>query len=140
MGRGKLFWSILKRTNADKVVTGFIVYFFVTALGIMLVEPGITTYGDAVWYSFSIITSIGFGDLVAVTTMGRVLSIIVGIYGLIVLAFIPGIITSYYMEIVKVKMNESMEMTLYQLEHLEQLSKEELKEVSQKVKKWRKHS
>ncbi len=134
MKRGRMFWSIIKRTNADKIIYGFAVYFFISCAVIMLVEPGIHRYGEAVWYSFSVITTIGFGDFTAVTVIGRVASILLGLYGVIVLALIPGIVATYYMEIVKLKAKESTEVFLYQLEHLEDLSKEELKELSGKIK------
>lgn len=134
MKKGKMFWSILKRTNADKFVYGFAVYFFISSFVIMLAEPGIHRYGEAVWYSFSVITTIGFGDFAAVTVIGRAASILLGLYGVIILAMIPGIVTSYYMEVVRMRTMESAEVFLYQLEHLDELSEEELKALSEKIK------
>lgn len=134
MRQGKVFWSILKRTHADRIVTMFFLYFLVCGAFIMIVEPGIDNSGDAIWYCFSVITSIGFGDFTAVTTLGRVATIVLGLYGVIVLAIIPGIVASYYMEIVNVRNKESGEMFLHKLEHLDELSREELKELSEKVK------
>lgn len=135
MRQGKVFWSILKRTHADKIVTGFVLYFLGSALFIMLVEPDIHRYGEAVWYCFSVITTIGFGDFTAATTLGRAASIVLGLYGVIVLAIIPGIVASYYMEIVNIGNKDSGETFLYKLEHLDELSKEELREISEKVRK-----
>ena len=120
MRPGKVFWKIIKRTNADKIVYGFLGYFCLCAFLIWMVEPGIPRLGDSVWYSFSVITSIGFG-----------------IYGAVVLAMIPGILVSYYMEIMQIRKNENINSFMYQLEHLDELSKEELKEVSEKVKNWK---
>lgn len=92
---------ILKKTHSDRIATGFIGYFLLTSFLILLVEPGIHTYGDAVWYAFAVITTIGFGDLVAVTAIGRILTILLALYGILILALIPGIVTSYYLEAVK---------------------------------------
>ena len=107
MRQGKIFWSILKRTHADKIVTGFGMYFLISALVIMLAEPGIHRYGESIWYCFSVITTIGFGDFTAVTVIGRTASIILGLYGVIVLAIIPGIVATYYMEVVNFKNGDS---------------------------------
>ena len=137
MRPGKVFWKIIKRTNADKIVYGFLGYFCLCAFLIWMVEPGIPRLGDSVWYSFSVITSIGFGDYTAVTMIGRTISIVLGIYGAVVLAMIPGILVSYYMEIMQIRKNENVNSFMYQLEHLDELSKEELKEVSEKVKNWK---
>ena len=134
MRQGKIFWSILKRTHADKIVTGFGMYFLISALVIMLAEPGIHRYGESIWYCFSVITTIGFGDFTAVTVIGRTASIILGLYGVIVLAIIPGIVATYYMEVVNFKNGDSGEAFMYNLEHLDELSKDELKEISEKVK------
>lgn len=135
MRQGKIFWSILKRTHADKIVTGFGVYFLISAAVIMLAEPEIHRYGESIWYCFSVITTIGFGDFAAVTVIGRAASIMLGLYGVIVLAIIPGIVASYYMEMVNFKNGDSGEAFMYKLEHLDELSKDELKEISEKVKR-----
>ena len=134
MRQGKIFCSILKRTHADKIVTGFGMYFLISALVIMLAEPGIHRYGESIWYCFSVITTIGFGDFTAVTVIGRTASIILGLYGVIVLAIIPGIVATYYMEVVNFKNGDSGEAFMYKLEHLDELFKDELKEISEKVK------
>lgn len=135
MKKGRVFWSILKRTNTDKIAAGFGVYFLISAFFIMLVEPGIHRFGESVWYCFSVVTTIGFGDFTAVTVLGRTASIVLGIYGVIVLALIPGVVASYYMEVVKIRARESAEEFLYKLEHLEEMSREELRELSEQVKK-----
>lgn len=101
----------------------------------MLAEPEIHRYGESIWYCFSVITTIGFGDFAAVTVIGRAASIMLGLYGVIVLAIIPGIVASYYMEMVNFKNGDSGEAFMYKLEHLDELSKDELKEISEKVKR-----
>ena len=102
-----------------------------------LVEPNINTYFDGIWYSFSLITSVGFGDLFAVTFLGRVLSIILGIYALIIIALIPGILVSYYVEFAKINAKETASIFLDKLERLPELSKAELQEISKNVKERR---
>ena len=61
-------------------------------------EPTITSFPDALWYCFAVVTTIGFGDMVAQTLIGRVLTVILGIYGLIVVAVITSIIVNFYNE------------------------------------------
>lgn len=138
MGNLKPFrriWKILKITKVDKIFTGFILFILGISFVIRMVEPQIETYGDAVWYLFSVITTIGFGDYYAVTVVGRICTIIVGIYALFVVALIPGVVVSYYMDVMQAKSDEAISRFLEKLEHLEDLSKEELCEISEKVKK-----
>ena len=137
MRRIRLLWRILKITHADKLLFGFLVYFILTSIMIYLVEPNIQTVGDSLWYCFAASTTIGFGDIVAVTLLGRVLTVILCIYAVLIIALIPGVVVSYFIEFNKIKSNESVVVFLDQLEHLETLSKEELRELSQKVKQRR---
>ena len=136
MKRSKMIKNILKRTGAMKILYGYIVLFLLIAFGIMVVEPDINSYCGSVWYCFSVITTIGFGDVIAVTLIGRILTIVLSIYSILVIAIIPGILTSYYIESIKMKSNESMEKFMYDLERLPELSKEELEELSEKVKQF----
>ena len=67
MKRIKVLGNVLKRTRADKIIIGFIVFIFAIAAVIQLVEPDINRYGDALWYCYVVISTAGFGDVVAVT-------------------------------------------------------------------------
>jgi hypothetical protein len=44
------------------------------------------------------VTTIGFGDIAASTPVGRVLSVILGLYGIAVVALITSIIVNFYGE------------------------------------------
>lgn len=137
MKKLKLLWRILKSVQADKIFIGFIMFNLVVAIGIQMVEPNINTYGDALWYCFTVITTIGFGDLTVVTVIGRVLTGVLSMYGIIVVALIPGVIVSYFMEFKTKNLDDTTEMYLERLENLENLSKEELRELSELIKKRR---
>ena len=82
MKRIKVLGSVLKRTRADKIIIGFIVFIFAIAAVIQLVEPDINRYGDALWYCYVVISTAGFGDVVAVTFIGKMCSVLLTIYSL----------------------------------------------------------
>lgn len=139
MRNSKILWRVLKRTRMDKLLYGYLILLFSISLVIWLVEPNINTIVDSLWYCFSVLTTIGFGDFIAVTTIGRILSVVLSIYSILIIAVIPGVITSFYLENIKIRTNESMEKFLYDLERLPELSKEELDDLSEKVKKFNKN-
>ena len=59
MKRIKVLGNVLKRTRADKIIIGFIVFIFAIAAVIQLVEPDINRYGDALWYCYAVISTAG---------------------------------------------------------------------------------
>lgn len=113
----------------------FTIFYVISSVIILLVEPGIKTFTDALWYTFVAATSIGFGDFCPVTHVGRIITVLVTIYEIVVAAMIPGVVVTYYTEYLKVKENETVTTFLEKLERLPELSKEELIALSEKVKK-----
>ena len=133
-----MLWSVIKRIGFHKVLAGFAVWFFLSSFMIMLAEPGITRYGDALWYSFVACTSIGFGDFTATTFIGRMLTVLLTIYEILIVAMFSGVVVSYYLEVIHRRENEVIVNFLDRMEHLTELSHEELREMQEKVQEFRK--
>ena len=76
--------DILKRTYAAEILFGIVLLIVLFSVVLPAIEPGIGDFGDALWYCFAIVTTIGFRDISSVSVPGRILSVILGIYGIIV--------------------------------------------------------
>lgn len=139
MKRYKILWNVLKRTGAINLLYGYLLILLIISIVIVFVEPNISTFQDGLWYCFNVLTTIGFGDVIATTLAGRILTIVLSVYSIIIIALIPGLITSFYLELVKLRTNESMEKFMYDLKRLPSLTKEELEILSEKVKKFEKN-
>lgn len=137
MRRLKVLAGILKRTQADKILVGFIVFLFAVAAVIELAEPDINRYGDALWYCYAVISTAGFGDVVAVTFIGKICSVLLTVYAIFVTAIVTGVVVNFYTQMVEMQRKETLAMFMDQLERLPELSKEELESISQKVRKLR---
>lgn len=135
MKKLKLLWMILKRTKATQILSGYIVFLFVSAAIIQLVEPDINRYGDALWYCYAVLSTAGFGDIVAITFIGKLVSVLLTIYTIFVVAIVTGVVVNYYGQIVEMQRRETAMMFLDKLERLPELSKEELEDISKRVKK-----
>ena len=132
--RVRILARVLKETNADRLILSFIFFLFIIAFLIMLVEPGINTYGDALWYCYAVFSTCGFGDFAAATPIGRILSILITISGIFVVALVTGVVVAFFNEVVAMKYKASKAEILDQLSHLDTLSKEELEALSKKVR------
>ena len=131
----RLLKGVLKRTHADRLLAGFVIFFLADAFLVMLVEPGITNYRDAVWYCYAVFSTAGFGDFVAVTFIGRALSIALTIYTILIVALVTGVVVAFYNDTVSMKYKASKAEVLDKLENLDKLSKEELSELSDRIRK-----
>ena len=90
--------KIVAKTHAAEIIFGLVLLIFTFAMLLTFFEPNMGNLSDALWYCFAIVTTIGFGDLTAVTTFGRILSVILGAYGIVVVALITSIIVNFYGE------------------------------------------
>jgi len=73
------------------IATALIVW--VGALMVLNAERGaqgaeITSFGDSIWWAFETITTVGYGDVVPVTPMGRVFAVLVMMVGISVLGVV----------------------------------------------------
>lgn len=137
MKKIRVLGIILKRTKADRILSGFLLFLFAAALIIQIVEPDINRYVDALWYCYAVISTAGFGDVVAVTFIGKVCSVLLTVYSMFVLAIVTGVVVNFYSQVVETHSKETLTPLMDQLEHLPELSKEELEAISQTIKKLR---
>ena len=136
--RRRLLKQAFNTTGATRIFIIFLIFFLLSALIIMLVEPTIHTYFDSLWYCFVAISTIGFGDLTATVPVTRILMVLLWIYAAGVIAIFTAVITSFFMDAAKLRTNESARAFLDELERLPELSKEELENLSERVKKFNK--
>ena len=134
----RILMNTFKTTGATKIFAGYILWFFISAIPIWLFEPGIKDYADSLWFCFASATSIGYGDFAAVTIVGRIITVILSIYSIGVIAVFTAVITSVFTDIARIRASESSRKFIDELEHLPELSREELQELSEKAKNFRK--
>ena len=94
----RILFKIVMNTFALEIIFGLLTMMVASSLVIMTVEPTITNFPDALWYCFAVVTTIGFGDFHAETPVGRILTVLLGVYGIVVVAVITSIIVNFYNE------------------------------------------
>lgn len=127
---------VLKRTHFFETIAVFLIVFFIAAFVIYRCEDVFPTYGAALWYCFELVTTVGFGGLVAVTRIGRILSILLSAYSIGMIAIITSTVVTYHQ--IKIKSQEdSIALFMDKLENLPKLSREELADISERIRNLR---
>ncbi|MBR5110127.1 MAG: two pore domain potassium channel family protein [Clostridia bacterium] len=93
--------DVVKKTYATEILFGLVLLILSFSWVLVYMDPSFSTYSDALWYCFAVVTTIGFGDLTATSFVGRILSVILGMYGIIVVALVTSVIVNFYGEMKK---------------------------------------
>ena len=91
--------AVVRTTRA--VVAAAVLLIWVCSVAVLAAERGrpessIETLGDAVWWAFATIATVGYGDMVPVTASGRVIGVILMVVGLALVAIITASIASWF--------------------------------------------
>ena len=104
-----LLRDIVQQTYAAEIIFGLLL--LIASFSFVLIYTDTASfngeYKNALWYCFAVVTTIGFGDMTAVSTVGRILSVILGVYGIVVVALITSIIVNFYGEMKKARVDET---------------------------------
>ena len=74
-------------------------YILISALIIINIEPdSFNNYFDAVYWATVSLTTVGYGDIYPVTSLGKVITMISSFFGIAIIALPSGIITAGFME------------------------------------------
>ncbi|HQA05219.1 MAG TPA: potassium channel family protein [Clostridiales bacterium] len=77
-------------------------YILISALVIFNVEPdSFNTFFDAVYWATVSLTTVGYGDIYPVSTIGRIVTMFSSVFGIAIVALPAGIITAGYMNEIK---------------------------------------
>ncbi len=78
------------------LATGYVLF---SALLVFNVEPeSFDTFFDAVYWATVSLTTVGYGDIYPVSTIGRIVTMVSSVFGIAIVALPAGIITAGFME------------------------------------------
>lgn len=131
----KEYWLMIKKTHGDKLLLGFVIFYFVDCWIIMQWDSSLDNYGDALWMGFSVATTIGLGDYTVTTPLARFFTILLGVYGCVMEAYIPGLIASYYLQNLSKRRDAIVRKHLKDLRNLNGMSQQEKRNLSLSIRK-----
>ncbi len=82
--------------------------------------PGanIHTAGDALWWAFATITTIGYGDHFPVTAAGRVVAVVLVVFGLSFFGTFTAYVSSFFLEKAQLKEETEIHRLINEVRHL----------------------
>lgn len=95
--------SVIRGKVVLYTVSGAVLLVVVASLAVLdaeRAEPGahITDFGEALWWSVTTITTVGYGDLTPITTTGRVIAVLLMIGGITLVGSITATLASWIVE------------------------------------------
>lgn len=101
--------NVFKKQKESLMVVGGLAvgYILVSALVVISIEPEtFPTFFDAIYWATVSLTTVGYGDIYAVSTAGKVITMISSVFGIAIVALPAGIVTAGYMDELNRSRNE----------------------------------
>lgn len=137
MFRLRMIGKIIRQAGLGHITAVFFAIFLLCALVLTLGHPSVGGYGDALWLCFQTVTTIGFGDMPTDGVVCRVVLVVLSVVSVFYLAVITGVVVAYCNQLISAHNRESLAALANQAEHLEELTPEQLKELSQVMREYR---
>jgi voltage-gated potassium channel len=122
----KPVYSILKTNGLDKLLMVAVVLLFIVPIPIVLIEPSINTFSDALWWAVVTTTTVGYGDISPTTPMGRVLAAVLMLVGIGIIGTFTSAITSYFSKKNGLTHDKQILGLIQSIEEIESLTKEDI--------------
>jgi voltage-gated potassium channel len=97
--------SVLKSTKSELAITGFVAFILLVFSSTIMyyfeneAQPEkFASIGHSFWWAVATLTTVGYGDVFPITTMGKIMSGIIALIGIGFIALPTGIISSAFVE------------------------------------------
>ena len=100
----RVILNVLKREKDVLLAVGYLALGYIVVAGLIMfqVEPdSFDSLFDAIYWSTTALTTVGYGDIYPVTVFGKLVSMISSIVGIAVVALPAGVITGGYIDEIK---------------------------------------
>ena len=131
--------KLLRHTKTNRMFLAYLLVLLAGGVLMYFIEPGVNDIFDGFYFLFVASTTIGFGDIVPVTVIGKIITMIVSLIGILTVAMVPGVVVAYYTEYLKLQEKDTISTFLEKLEHLPDMDKDELLDLSERVKQFNKN-
>lgn len=126
------FFKISKRflnTNGFKFVVIATVGMIIASAILMVVVEDMP-FPDGLWWSFVTVTTVGYGDIAPASLAGRVLAIILMLFGIGLIGALTSTVTTFFIREHKKEQNDFVAVAISRLEDFDSLTKSDVEEIA----------
>ena len=93
-----LLETLFNSRRLRTILAALIFFIFLFGYLFYVSEPGVRNLGDGIWWALVTITTVGYGDITPVTTLGRVVASSLMLLGLGLIATITAIVSAKFIQ------------------------------------------
>ncbi|MDR0912002.1 MAG: potassium channel family protein [Methanobrevibacter sp.] len=92
----KLFTDFIKETQLDKLLMAVVVLVLLSAIFLLFFDSSFDNLSNSLWYVLVTLLTIGYGDMIPDTMLGRVIGVMIMVVGFSLLSILTAAISSIY--------------------------------------------
>lgn len=124
------FHAVAEHFRADRARGTFVIVGLLSLIAVLFAtiavyeleharpEANIHTPGDALWWAFATITTIGYGDRFPVTFAGRTIAVLLVVFGLSFFGTFTAYVASFFLEKAQLKEETEIQQLIREVRHL----------------------
>lgn len=147
--------QVLSETRFGQFTLAFLGVFLTCSVIIWLTGENGETFFDGIWFSFQVVSTIGFGDITTTHVVARIVAMVLSVISIFYIAILTGVIVNFFNHAIKMQQENTLASYAVRLEslkenvpdasaekiteiidkltHLEDLSQEELDELRYEI-------
>lgn len=131
----KPVYKIMQTSGLDKLMAVTAILLFVIPIPIIMIEPDINNFPDALWWAIVTTTTVGYGDVYPVTAVGRALAVVLMLVGIGIIGTFTSAITNYFNRSETVSRDKQVLRIIDTIEEVEYLTDEDVELVQLYMKR-----
>ncbi|MDR2873931.1 MAG: potassium channel family protein [Methanobrevibacter sp.] len=113
----KFLSDFLSETHLDKLILIIAIFALASSLALFMFDNSITSFWEALWYVLVTLSTVGYGDVIPKSFIGRVIGFILLFIGVLLFGVLTGSISYFYSKKIELKTKKDVTKRINNLEN-----------------------